>query len=136
MIIKNLLATAIILLSAHLAFSPIVLAQTIEESTSIESTSIESTEQIEIIDSTDVECILSIDYDALSEEQKVNQELPLCYETEVMTEVSTEELAAETYAESSTSEQSINNYECIPALEYDALTSDERAVIEVPLCYE
>lgn len=131
MIIKNLLATAIILLSAHLAFSPIVLAQTIEESTSIEST-----EQIEIIDSTDVECILSIDYDALSEEQKVNQELPLCYETEVMTEVSTEELAAETYAESSTSEQSINNYECIPALEYDALTSDERAVIEVPLCYE
>jgi hypothetical protein len=130
-IIKNLLATAIMLLSAHLAFSPIVLAQTTEESTSIEST-----EQIEIIDSTDVECILSNDYDALSEEQKVNQELPLCYETEVMTEVSTEELAAETYAESTTLEQSINNYECIPALEYDALTSDERAAIEVPLCYE
>ncbi|MEH6457839.1 MAG: hypothetical protein V7749_16030 [Cocleimonas sp.] len=128
MIINKLLATSLIILSANLVLLPAVSAQTTEESTATENT-----EQLEIIDnSLEIECITGVEYDALTEQQKVDQELPLCDEYEI----STEELAAEGYEQETTTEQATEIEVCIPPLDYDSMTSAERAAIDAPLCDE
>lgn len=129
MTIKNLLITGSIFLSTSLLWSPVISAQTLEETIATENA-----ETLEIIDENIpvIECILGGDYDALTEQQKVDQELPLCDEYEV----STEELAQEAYNQESLTEQTVEVETCIPPLDYDSMTDAERAAIDAPLCDE
>lgn len=127
MITKKLLSTGIMLITSSIFLSTIAIAQTVDNSITEEPV------ELEIVDNnTFVECITSNQYDALTEEQKVNQELPLCYEIEV----TTEELAAETNQQTSYSEQEIIESQCLSIVDYDAMTDDERASIEIPICDE
>ena len=127
-IIYKLLATSLIILSANIVLLPAVSAQTTEEIVSAENT-----EQLEIIDNNyQIECITGVDYDALTEQQKVDQELPLCDEYEV----TTEELAAEINEQEAATEEIVEIETCIPPLDYDSMTDEERAAIDAPLCDE
>lgn len=125
MIIYKLLAISLIILSANIVLLPAVSAQTTEEIVSAENT-----EQLEIIGNNyQIECITGVDYDALTEQQKVDQELPICDEYEV----TTEELAAEINEQEAATEEIET---CIPPLDYDSMTDEERAAIDAPLCDE
>ena len=123
--IKYILSVRMALLMIALLFSGVLLAQITEEEITIDNT-----EQSDFIDESNMvlSCIFSHDYDALTEEQKVNQELPLCEEVEV----TSEELETEITEENISTDYSF----CVPPLEYEAMTNEERISNEAPLCDE
>lgn len=126
-ITKKLKVTGVMLLASSIFLSTILMAQTSDNSIT------EDTVELEIVDNNSiVECITSDQYDALSEEQKVDQELPLCNETEV----TTEQLAEETNLQTPNSDQDTIASQCLPLEDYDDMTEDERATIEIPICNE
>ncbi len=129
-ITKKRHATGLIFLASSIFLASIAMAQTTDELITEDSI------ELEIVESSGfIECITSDQYDALSEEKKVNQELPLCNET-IVTEVTTEELAEETNHEISTEEQDMVESQCLTLAVYDAMTLDERASVEIPICDE
>ena len=125
MIIKKLISTSIILFA-----TTGVLAQSTEENMTTETSN-----QLEIIDENSVanECISGSVFDAMSDEEVANIEIPLCEELEVMAD----ELAAEAFEQGTViNDESAENSQCVPAVDFDDMTDYERAINELPVCDE
>ena len=124
MIIKKLMSTGIILFA-----TTGVLAQSTEENITTEISS-----QLEIIDENSVanECISGSVFDAMSDEEVANLEIPLCEDVEV----TTEELEAEAFEQGTVINESTENSQCVSAVDFEAMTDYERAINEVLVCDE
>lgn len=117
MVYKKIIVTSFVLFTTPLILSTALLAQT--------------TEQLEIIDENSVvlSCIQGNEFDAMNEQEQNKVELPICEE-----HVTTEELAAEMNGEIALTDPVMNDQQCVSIVDYEAMTDDERAAIEIPVC--
>ena len=93
----------------------------------------QTTEQPEIIDedSTVLACIEGGDFDAMTETEQDKVDLPICDEV-----ITTEELATEMNGEITYLDNELNNEECLTIVDYDVMTDNERAALDMPVCDE